>query len=131
MGCIAKFIFTVLALLGFSALGWITIVPGASLLWAAFWAILIMALVDLVLILVNLLLQVVALPLSILTGGVLVFVIDGIFKYTGLYVTSYLTGLFVLPWILGALWWQALIIGFVFAVIGVVCAPRSSSSSSN
>lgn len=127
MGCIGKFILTALALWGFSLVGWITIAPGASLLWVALLVMIIAGVVDLLLILVNLLVQVIAIPLTILTGGVVAMAIEGAFKYIGLYVASYLTGLFVLPWIFGALWWQALLIGFTFAVIGYLSASRSSS----
>lgn len=127
MGCIGKFILTVLALAGFSLAGWITLAPGASLLWTAVLVIIISGVVDLLLHLAKVLVHLVALPLTILTSGVVALAVEGVFKYIGLYASSSLTGMFVLPWIFGALWWQALIIGFVFAVIGALSISRSSS----
>lgn len=131
MGCIIKFILTVLAFVGFSMLGWIVIVPGSSLLWLAFWVIIVMALMDLVLWGVKLLVEFISLPLSCLSAGILEVAIDGVFKYFGLFVASLVLGSFTLPWIFGALWWQAILIGVAFAIITFITTSRSSSSRSS
>lgn len=127
MGCFGKFVFTVIALFGFNLLGWITLIPGASYLWVAFLTVLIVLLVDLLLLLVKALVHVVALPLTFLTAGFLALIIEAVFKYIGLWAAASWTGMFTLPWILGAFWWQALLIGFVFAIIGMITTPSSSS----
>jgi putative membrane protein len=127
MGCIGKFVFTVIALFGFSLLGWISLVPGTSFFLAAFWTVLIVLLVDLLLLLVKALIHVLALPFTVLTAGFLALIIEAVFKYIGLWVASSWTGMFTLPWIFGAFWWQALLIGFVFVIIGIITTPTSSS----
>lgn len=95
---------------------------------AAFWTFLIVLLVDLLLLLVKLLIHVLALPLSFLSAGMVAWAIEGVFKYVGLLVASSWTAMFTIPWILGAFWWQALLIGFAFAVIGAITTSSTSSS---
>lgn len=130
MGCIAKYLLYVGAFWLFVTVGWMALAPGASLWLTALWVMLIVIVTDVLLVGFNLLLQVLALPLSCLTGGIVIYAVDGVFKYIGLYVAALLLHSYVLPYIFGPLWWQALVIGFVFAIISAIAnalTPKSSS----
>lgn len=122
LGCLGWIVLTALALMGFGELGWIAMIDGASVWEASFWILLAVLVVDFFSWGVKMLAQILAMPLSFLTGGLTIRVIEGVFKYFGLALASYWTSLFTLPWIFGPLWWQAVIIGFVFAVIAALCA---------
>lgn len=131
MGCLGKFLLSALALWGFSTLGWITMAEGASIWWAAFWVMLVILFVDLIGVLLKVVVQTIALPISVLTFGCAAVAIEAVFKYIGLYLAASWTHMFFLPWILGAFWWQALLIGLVFAIISGLTSGGSSSSSSS
>ena len=131
MGCLFKLVLTVLALLGFSSLEWLSILPGNSIFWIAFLVILAMAVIDFLLWGIRVLITVIALPLSFLTVGFFGWVVEGVFKYISLYLASLWIGMFSVPWILSSHWWQAIIIGVVFAIISYICTSNTSSSHSN
>lgn len=128
MGCLGRFLLSALALWGFSSLGWITLAEGASIWLVAFYVMLVIILVDVLSILVKFLAHLVALPISILTLGFGIWVIEAGFKYIGLYLAAHWTQMFFLPWIFGVFWWQALLISMAFALI---CALTSSNSSAS
>ncbi len=107
----------------FSLIGWITMAPEKSLFWSVIWISLVVFLFDLLLLAIQAFAQTLSLPLSCLTGGIFSFAIAGLFKYFSLVFTASATSLFTLPWIFSGLWWQALIIGLVFAFIGSIGQP--------
>lgn len=128
MGCLAKFLLTVLALFGFSLLGWIVIFPGNDIFWIAFLVILAMGLIDLLLLGVKFLIELAALPLSCLTAGWVGWIIEGVFKYASLYLASLWIAKLSVPWILSSAWWEAILIGFAFAFISFLCKSKSNSN---
>jgi len=132
MGC-AKFLLSLFAFWIFTGLGWIALPAGASLFWSVFWISIIVSVIDFLLLGVDILIRLLSLPASCLTFGLFGIVVKGILKYFSLYLAAYFTGLFVLPWIFGPMWIQAIVIGVVFAIIGGMrgsSSVRVSSSSS-
>lgn len=117
MGCI-KFLLSIGAFWLFSTVGWIHLSPSWPLWLTVLVVSILVIFIDLVVNLVQFLVSLVALPLILLTGGLLGYVIGGVAKYFSLAIAAGITGLFTLPWIFGEYWWQALIIGVVFAIIG-------------
>lgn len=124
MGCLTKFFLSVLAVWGFTLIGWITLVEGASIWLVVLYILVALFVVDLA----GILVQLVILPLNALTLGCLGVVVDAALKYGGLYLAAKLTGMFILPWILGTLWWQALLIGFTFVIISAIALGVANSS---
>ena len=126
-----RFLLSMFAFWGFNTLGWIVLNEGGTGFWGYFWLVfwvgLIVALVEVVLFGFKFFVQIFSIPLSCLTGGLFANAMNGVFIYIGLLVAASWTEKFSMPWILGDYWWQALLIGFAFALIRLITASRSSS----
>lgn len=117
MGCV-KFLLSLVAFYVFLAMKWITLPAGADLFWAVVWISLLVLVIDFLLSWIDGLINFLTLPASCMTLGLVGIVVKGILKYFSLYLAAYFTGLFIFPWIFGPMWFHAIVIGIVFAVIG-------------
>ena len=131
MNC-GKFLWTLVAFWALSAIGWITMTTNTPLIWTVLLVSVIVVICEFVFGWITILIKIVAMPLIIMTAGLLIPFLNAVFSYFFLYIAAMVTKLFDLPWIGGPQWIHALIIGVIFAVIsgiGSGSTHRSSRSS--
>ena len=124
MGCLTLLLYP-FAIWGFSELGWISLTAGASVWSVALWSLVCIIVVDFLSWGVKFLVKLASIPASLVTMGIAVSVIEGVFKYFGLALASHWSALFTIPWIFSPFWWQALLIGIAFAVIGAMWGTKT------